>query len=405
MLAAAGNAAKAVTAYRIALSIERANAGILNNLGNALAQLGEHDQAIVAYCDALAARPDLVEALANLGNVLRDLARPDEAEACLRQALEAAPAFAEASNNLGCLLEDRGDFDQAESAFRSAIGSKARFTEPYVNLGSMLISLGRLDDASEALDRGLHSDSPDRWRMAALGLVVLWLQGRCDEAQVLHDAYREAARSASPSRNSRRQQVFFDYVGSLLEQRSSNAGAQDRADVMLAVIGDSHCLGPANLSFPWAGSRVVARSRLVTGIKMFHLGGTSGGRFAACLAAQLKGIEDASHLLFTIGEIDCRPDEGIWSHHRKAGDPLAQIVASTVDGYLDGIAAILGGQGFRSVTIQGIPAPAARPLRQWGADDRAPFLAMVHGAECAAACRRGGTGIRVSRRLRRHGSH
>lgn len=394
ILATAGNPAKAVTAYRIALSIRPADAATLNDLGNALAQLGQHDQAVVAFCDALAAQPGLVEALGNLGNSLRDLGRPDEAETCLRQALAAAPEFAEASNNLGCLLEDRGDFDQAEHAFRAAMAAKASFAEPYINLGSMLISLGRLDRADDVLDCGMRCEAADRWRMAALGLVVRWLRGRIDEARALHDAYAAAARSGPVSRNSRRQQVFFDYVGGLLEQRGGArpVDARRRAGGALAVVGDSHCLGAANQSIAWHGGRVIATSHLVTGIKMFHLSVAPGGRFAACVKAQLAGVDAGCHLLFTIGEIDCRPDEGIWSRHRKTGEPLGDVVARTVDAYVDGVAAIIAGRRLRSVALQGVPAPTAALLEQLVAADRVPFIGMVRDVNVrlrAAAATRG----------------
>jgi len=81
--------------------------------------------------------------------------------------------------------------------------------------------------------------------------------------------------------------------------------------------------------------------------------------------------------MFTIGEIDTRPDEGIWQVHLKKEKNLDEIIDNTVGGYIDFLYENLKDKQLSSITIQGIPAPAY-PLK----DDKDPkdevgFLAMI----------------------------
>jgi len=70
------------------------------------------------------------------------------------------------------------------------------------------------------------------------------------------------------------------------------------------------------------------------GTKMWHLADPKANRFKSKLHDHLKEIDLAAPLLFTIGEIDCRPEEGIWKIHKKSGRAATVLVKNTVNGYL-----------------------------------------------------------------------
>src|SRR6267154_686688 len=84
------------------------DAGVHNNLGNALGRLGELDEAVASFRRALLLNPDFAEAHSNLGCALLELGRFDDAAASYRRALEIESGFADAHHNLGNALRGLG---------------------------------------------------------------------------------------------------------------------------------------------------------------------------------------------------------------------------------------------------------------------------------------------------------
>lgn len=369
----------AVASYRKALSLKPAAPEIHINLGNTLKELGRLLEAADCYRHALTIQPGNAEARNNLGLALEEQGKPDEAIAAYNQALAIRPDFAEARNNLGNALEKQGMLDHAAACFSNALAIKPDFTEPYLNLSSMLISLGKVAEAATLLELGLSNVDKGNWRVASLASIATWILGRHGEARALVDHYLAAAFSEVSTRHNLRQRIFLAYVAKLLDRRHARPDlyTTEPAAVPLAVLGDSHCLSPANMAFAWRGVRVVASSHLIPGIKMFHLGASAKKQFPMYLAAHLRSIDPASHLLFTIGEIDCRPNEGIWKAHLKKERSLPDIIASCVDDYLGCIASQISGLNFASITLQGIPAPAYALSGDFDPGDRPGFVAMV----------------------------
>ncbi|MEW6529660.1 MAG: tetratricopeptide repeat protein [Thermodesulfobacteriota bacterium] len=164
-------------------------AGLLNNLGNRLCDLGRREEALKAADEAVTirrelarARPDaflphLAGSLNNLGIRLSDLGRREEA---LRAAQESAtihrglakarpdaflPDLAMSLNNLGATLSDLGRHEDALRAAQEAVAirrelAKARpdaflpdLAMSLNNVGAMLSALGRREDALKAAQK------------------------------------------------------------------------------------------------------------------------------------------------------------------------------------------------------------------------------------------------------------
>jgi tetratricopeptide (TPR) repeat protein len=370
----------AVVSYRKALSIKPDFAEACNSLGNAFEKRGVPDEAVACYRQALAIKPDFAEAHNNLGFALEAQGKLDEAIAAYDHALAIRPDMAEAHNNLGNAFEKQGKLDEAATCYSQALTVKSDFAEPYLNLGSMLISTGRVPAARTLLEIGLASVVKGGWRVASLALIPYWILGLYGEARALVNSHFAAVFSDVPNRQELRQKVFFAYIEKLLEQREARPSlyATEQNAAPLIVLGDSHSLSPANTTFEWHGARVAASSRLISGIKMFHLGESMNKQYSIYLSTHLRAINPASHLLFTIGEIDCRPGEGIWKACRKKGRSVSDIVARSVDGYLNCIANQIADRQFASVTVQGIPAPAYALTGEFDPGDKPAFLAMIN---------------------------
>jgi tetratricopeptide (TPR) repeat protein len=134
---AGGQIAEAIRLYRRVLSLAPKLPVIRNNLGHALAQLGQLDAATIEYQQAIALKPDYAEALCNWGVALSGFDRADEAEAKFRQAIAVNPGFAGAYHNLGVLLKERGRLDEASRAVEQAIDLAPRKAAYYEHLGAV----------------------------------------------------------------------------------------------------------------------------------------------------------------------------------------------------------------------------------------------------------------------------
>ncbi len=160
----------------------------LNNLGNALADLGRPAEALPYYHRALALAPDLDDVRYNLGIALAALDRPAEAIAEFRHVLRLNPEHAAAHNNLGRSLLSLGRTDEAIAGFRRAAELQPSLAVAHFNLGNALLSLGQHAAAAASYRTALRVDPGHAMAHNNLG-TALHLLGRIEEAA---DAYRAA---------------------------------------------------------------------------------------------------------------------------------------------------------------------------------------------------------------------
>jgi tetratricopeptide (TPR) repeat protein len=155
-LALAAQGRDALQPLEMAAQLLPNDAGVYNNLGNALGRLGELDEAVASFRRALLLNPDFAEAHNNLGHALLDLGQPGNAAASCRRAIGLRPRYAEAHDNLGCALLELGRFDDAAASHRRALEIEPGFAEARNNLGLALLELGRVDDALASYRRALE---------------------------------------------------------------------------------------------------------------------------------------------------------------------------------------------------------------------------------------------------------
>jgi Tfp pilus assembly protein PilF/2-polyprenyl-3-methyl-5-hydroxy-6-metoxy-1,4-benzoquinol methylase len=132
------------------------DAGVHNNLGNALKQLGRFEDAAASYRRALKSKPDFAMAHINLGNVQKELGQLDGAAASYRQALKIEPNFADTHNNLGAVLQDLGQLDDAAASYQQVIGIKPDNIVALNNLANLLLNRGELMAALNLILRSLQ---------------------------------------------------------------------------------------------------------------------------------------------------------------------------------------------------------------------------------------------------------
>ena len=184
----AGDLPRAAELYRQFLVQRPGHPDALNNLGNALLQLGRSEEAIDACRQALAARPAYAEAHLNTGMALQKLGRLPEAIDAYRQALAVRPDFAPALNSLGTALQQYGQLAEAVATYRRAIALIPGYRDALNNLGNTLRESGKLEGSIEVFRQALSHHPADADVLNNLG-IALDTVGQLEEAE---KTYRQA---------------------------------------------------------------------------------------------------------------------------------------------------------------------------------------------------------------------
>ena len=117
----------AVEAFQAALRLQPNHADALNNLGNALRDMGRLDEAIAAYEKAVKLRPDFWGAMRCLGNAYKDQGLLDEAFAWYERAAAVNPADTVSQSNRLYALYFHAGYDGARIfTGASGVGPAAR---------------------------------------------------------------------------------------------------------------------------------------------------------------------------------------------------------------------------------------------------------------------------------------
>ena len=195
---------------RLAEALERAAVRApepWHELAQALVKLGRLPEAKRAFERALEFDPSFVQAHNNLGNALADMGQTARAIDHFKKVIEIDARFeaptADGYNNLGLAYVELGKHDEAEQAFREAMRVNPLFANSHLNLGTLFYQTSRYAEAVAEFEQTLAIDPGVLTARNNLGLTLAAL-GRLAEAaeyleQVVRDgdeALRKAAQQA-----------------------------------------------------------------------------------------------------------------------------------------------------------------------------------------------------------------
>lgn len=307
----------------------------------------------------------------------------NEAEAVLKSIKISENSYAPALYRLGFIQKKQGKVTEAIKTW-DILNKIGQIDKPLI-IAWLSLSLSNIDTWHETPERVSIAESivPINLRtsgqFASYLLIYYWINGRYAEVYNLVKKYYEFLKMED-SFDDRLQRIFFRYVLLLATSWQSNKAQYQYEDDLqqLYVIGESHSLSVSNMIIDWLGNQVRANTRFVMGVKMFHLAQTLPNHYKSCIESILNSIPSNSHLLVTIGEIDCRPDEGIWKIYNKNRKNIEELISETVAGYINWLEKRLTDKSFLSITIQGVPAPGYPLDNNILFDDKDRFLNMIH---------------------------
>jgi len=369
---------EAEACYRRALELGHRHANIHSNFAACLNKRKCHKEAIASCHAALQIDPRHFGAYINLGNALMEQRRLIEAEACYRRATEIKPDYAEAHSNLGSVLSESGKLKQAVLAYETAIRCQPSMAETYTKLGNVFRFLDQADGELHAHQKALALDMKSTGLDSAVQLAIrFYLDGAIEQSANMRLACGAIMATTDPKHKQSR--VYWEFLGKLLswhqEHHSFRSSSPERE--ILYVVGESHSLNAHGITVRYRGQEMLCAAQWIPGCKQWHLGNDRPNKYKYQFEAIFARLPRKSTIFLTIGEIDCRQDEGIFHTWKKSPEKsLNGIVHSTIGGYIRYIDEIASRHEHRLI-IGGVPATNT-PLEVLAANDAKLFVNLIH---------------------------
>ena len=345
----------AVTCYEKAIVLDPNFVDAYNNLGIVLFEMGQFDDAINLYERALEIEPSYAEVHNNLGNVLKKIGQLDEAVKSYKLSLELEPDFTEVYNNLGIVLKEMGRLEEAEKFYRKAIELQPEYIEAMLNLSNLLDYMNNLDEAILILENILEMDEGVYRLKASVNLAIFrFLE---DDFVASKKHLSKIKKTLDLESNSNTYLIYWKYLLKILSNYENKAS--DNLDFItkkkLYVIGESHSLVSHGLHVKILNDDFICKSLLIKGCMQWHLGNSIRNQYKNKFEGLFHSLPKSSDVLLSIGEIDCRLNDGIIKYRNKYPEKnTTQLIYITVENYLNYICKINSSLGHK-ITIQGVP--------------------------------------------------
>ena len=287
--------------------------------------------------------------------------------------------MAELHANLGHGYKNIGSFEQALEAYRSALRINANFGDAQYGIGNLLWQLGderaSLDWFHKRVEIGGNEFST--WASATDASILSYLHS--DRTSAINYLRTAAPIENMRSESARPVQAYYRFMKALIAHGDATRLHAKMATncAPLYVVGDSHCLSLNGLPIKYRNIEFAATSKLIKGVKQFHISNERMNQFRRQFEIAWSQLPLEATVLLTIGEIDCRPDEGIFTAWQKAGEnkSLDEVAADTVGRYCDYIWQLAGSRQ-RDVLFCGVPA-CNKTLPNLSNEMKSQFLGML----------------------------
>jgi len=383
-----GDVSASLGPKQISVLLDPGNAENHNNLSFSLKDLQRFAEAAASAHRALTVRPKFDAAHNNLSLALAKQEEWKGAKASGKAAVLLSPGNADYHNTMGLsLMKERSDWGAASIAYDRAIRLNPQDHRTYNNRAVLLRALNRGHEAETELHRAVALYPG--FAEAQLNFAYsAWDRSRPDHALrhfsraaetstdgVAYDAHvylgvlrylREEVELARQQlslafadegrlgKGSRPAQIYWIYLQSLLPLLPGDIAEESET---LFVLGESHSLGLHCQPVQLAGRSLVGRAEWIAGCKQWHLANQDDNRYKRFFAAAADRLPPGSLVLTTIGEIDCRSDEGIFPlSRRKGGKDRRSLIEATVGGFIAWVRRHLSDRGHR-VIVAGVPCP------------------------------------------------
>ena len=356
----------AVIYFKTASILMPNNADALTNVGICYKEMGDLAQATQQYKLALNVDPNHEKASLNLGNIFAKSGDKDSALKCYLNALKAEPTNLDTQFNLAALFLENGDVLQAAANFYHLLTSNPTFEKAGLSFQQLCCQIDDTE-ANEALASYFENEAV----LKKLSLFRLFHVTNAIDAFKRGD-FAHSTKSLEASDGISNQSFQPVLTGIEADQHFCNAYSiflssliNEPRDIALKDapsifhIGESHCLSFAHRDVSIDGCVHRIQPKLCLGIKAFHLAQSENNKYKSLFNHNFTSIPQQSNVFISIGEIDCRPDEGIIEASKKTGASIEHLIEETVFGYVEHLHKINCSMGHR-ISLLNVPAPVKK---------------------------------------------
>ena len=359
-----GQFEKAEKFYQIAINLQPKSRDIWLNYGNTLKNLGRFLDAEASYRNALRLSSDNADAYSNLGVVLIKLKRIKEAEKCFKKALLLQPKHAECHYNTANLYREKGLLEDALNHYKCAMQFRLNYAAAYLNAA---ITVGYMDDPQGQLilfEKLKQIDDNSYGLRATVGLAICHFLS-FDFAKSRDHLKKSLEIEETQSLKLKNEKIYHRYLSKILDWHTNEVIARPATKEVkpLYVIGESHSLSYHGIIISLLGKEYRCKAHLIQGCKQWHLASAKKNQFKFQFKKIFKKLPKHSEVIITIGEIDCRLDDGIMRYFSKNPNvSLQKIITNTIENFLNFILG-LNSQYKHQIVIQGVPCPVIDELK------------------------------------------
>ncbi len=370
---------EALAAYQKALSIAPNDTEILNKLGNAYAQLKRMEEATTSFQKALQLNPASVATLNSLGIMHRDIGQLDQSISYYHRALKIAPERFEILCNLAIALQDTGRLQEAESACQKALSYNTSYTAAYKQLTDALHFQQRSSDWDAVLDSALTKadlSTDSRNQMLISKAIIAWMDGNVDACGQILSMAAPLLSQTITDKVTYSAMGYYKFLKALVAFRNEHPSLYTVSGKShIHMIGDSHSLSYTGTVLELDANTYQVVSHLIMGCKAWHLSQHGPNRYKAAFDCVLQKLSHGDTAIISMGEIDCRSNEGIFPAHKKHDTDLANAIESLVGNFVH---FILHESRKKQLNIifYGVPAPSCS-LEHFCESDRLAYLTTV----------------------------
>lgn len=347
-----------ISLIKKAIKINPKVAFAYSNLGNSLKSINELNEAIENYDFAIKIETKYYEAITNKGATLAQMQRKDEAEKCYLEAIQINPLFEPAYMNLAELYKTQVRLKKARECYEKVIKINSKNFDAYFNLAFMHIAEYDIQNAELNFNKStlisLNSMSSASFvYLAVLDYLSFKIEGCKINLNKAKSIYKNENKKFKEAK------AFYIYLNNLISWHDAgNSNLQlNLKNERLYVIGDSHTLTAHGLSVKIFNKVLQCEGNWIPGCKQWHLGQINFNIFKSKFESISKSIPEHSYILLTIGEIDCRNDEGIVKALLKYKDKtIGDLTLETASAFINYVKKIASNKDHK-IIISAIPAP------------------------------------------------
>lgn len=347
---------KAEKNFKKCIKLKSDFAEAYNNLGIVLYELKKYEESIIHYNFAIKLKPNLIEVYNNIANSYKKNNKFSEAEIYYKKALDLKPDFNGANFNLAKLFFDLGKINDAELYFKKCIELEPKNSDFLLNFSIFQDFLNNYHLANEILLNILKIDNNDKFKAYVNLAIYKFLENHVSECQkFLKNSLQINIIKSEEFKNFK---IYHNFLSKLILQRKEKLYPErtKKHYDKIFVIGDSHSLVYHDLIINNLNKELICESKLIFGCKQWHLANSEENKYKYKFINIFNSLPKASYVVLSIGEIDCRINEGIYDYSNRNSLDHCKIADFTIKNYLDYIKKI-NIKNNHKIIIQGIPCP------------------------------------------------